>query len=86
MKTPNWKTADEEEIWKYVAWHLAENGIEGAEAARAVMGDRLQVQSLPVVAFQIFASQDGLPPVIVLSVAVRLQDESGKTYTLVLMA
>jgi len=65
---------------------LVENGIDGAEAARAVMGDRLQVKALPVFAFQLFASKDGLPPVVVLSVAVRLQDEQGNTYTLVLMA
>lgn len=28
MKEPNWKTATEEEVWKFVAWHLAKNGIE----------------------------------------------------------
>lgn len=28
MKEPNWKTATEEEVWKFVAWHLAENGIK----------------------------------------------------------
>lgn len=65
---------------------LVENGIEGAEAVRAVMGDRLQVRALPVFAFQLFASEDGLPPVIVLSVAVQLQDEAGNTYKLILMA
>lgn len=64
---------------------LIENGIEGAQAARAVLGDRVQVLALPVFAFQLFASQDGLPPVIVLGVMVRLQIESGDTYTLVVM-
>lgn len=65
---------------------LAENGIEGASAVRAVMGDRLQVKALPLFAFQLFASEDGLPPVIVLSVAVQLQDKAGNAYTLILMA
>ncbi|MBK8394665.1 MAG: hypothetical protein IPL26_05395 [Leptospiraceae bacterium] len=27
MKEPNWKTATEEEVWKYVAYHLAKSGI-----------------------------------------------------------
>jgi len=65
---------------------LSENGIEGAEAARAVIGDNAQVRNLSVFAFQLLASEEGLPPVVVLSVAVRLQDEEGNAYTLVLMA
>jgi len=28
MKEPNWKTATEEQVWQYVGWHLAKNGIE----------------------------------------------------------
>ncbi|MNS98032.1 hypothetical protein D3C72_1323840 [compost metagenome] len=28
MKEPNWKNCTEEEVWKYVGWHLAKNGIE----------------------------------------------------------
>jgi hypothetical protein len=28
VKEPNWKTATEEEVWKFVAWHLAKNGID----------------------------------------------------------
>jgi hypothetical protein len=28
MKAPNWKSCTEEEVWKYVGWHLAKNGIE----------------------------------------------------------
>lgn len=28
MKPPKWKVATEEEVWKFVAWHLAKNGIE----------------------------------------------------------
>ena len=65
---------------------LAENGIEGAAAVRAVMGDKLQVKALPLFAFQLFASENSLPSVIVLSVATRLQDKAGNTYTLILMA
>lgn len=36
MKEPDWKTADEEIIWKYVAWHLAENGIDTVLVGGAV--------------------------------------------------
>jgi len=28
VKTPNWKTATEEQVWKFVAHHLAKNGID----------------------------------------------------------
>ena len=28
MKEPNWKNCTEEDVWKYVGWHLAKNGIE----------------------------------------------------------
>ncbi len=28
MKTPNWKDCTEEEVWKFVGWNLAKNGIE----------------------------------------------------------
>lgn len=28
MKEPKWERATEEEVWKFVAWHLAKNGIE----------------------------------------------------------
>jgi len=28
LKSPNWKNCSEEEVWKYVGWHLAKNGIE----------------------------------------------------------
>lgn len=28
MKAPNWKRCTEEEVWKFVAWNLAKNGIE----------------------------------------------------------
>lgn len=28
MKKPNWKKCTEEEVWEYVGWHLAKNGIE----------------------------------------------------------
>ena len=36
MKEPDWKTANEEVIWKYVAWHLAENGINTVLVGGAV--------------------------------------------------
>ena len=36
MKEPDWKTADEEVIWKYVAWHLAESGINTVLVGGAV--------------------------------------------------
>lgn len=28
MKEPNWGNCTEEEVWKYVGWHLSKNGIE----------------------------------------------------------
>lgn len=28
MKEPNWKECTEEEVWTYVGWHLAKNGIQ----------------------------------------------------------
>lgn len=28
MRAPNWKLATEEQVWKFVGWHLAKNGIE----------------------------------------------------------
>lgn len=28
MKEPKWESCTEEEVWKFVAWHLAKNGIE----------------------------------------------------------
>lgn len=28
MKEPNWKNCTEEDVWKFVGWHLAKNGIE----------------------------------------------------------
>lgn len=28
MKEPKWENCTEEEVWKYVGWHLAKNGIE----------------------------------------------------------
>ncbi|MBI3615754.1 MAG: hypothetical protein HY211_04460 [Candidatus Omnitrophica bacterium] len=65
---------------------LAENGLDGAEAVHTVVGDNVQVKNLSIFAFQLLASQNGLPSVVVLSVAVRLRDEQGNNYTLVLMA
>ncbi|RYZ80300.1 MAG: hypothetical protein EOP06_25625 [Proteobacteria bacterium] len=28
MIAPRWETSNEEQVWEYVAWHLAKNGIE----------------------------------------------------------
>lgn len=28
MKIPNWQRCTENDVWKYVGWHLAKNGIE----------------------------------------------------------
>lgn len=28
MKEPNWSNCTEEQVWQYVGWHLAKNGIE----------------------------------------------------------
>ena len=28
MKEPNWSDCSEEDVWKFVGWHLAKNGIE----------------------------------------------------------
>ncbi len=28
MKEPKWEVTTEEEVWKFVAWHLAKNGIQ----------------------------------------------------------
>jgi hypothetical protein len=28
MKAPNWIDCNEEDVWKFVGWHLAKNGIE----------------------------------------------------------
>ncbi len=28
MKKPNWKDCTEQEVWQYVGWHLAKNGID----------------------------------------------------------
>ena len=36
MKTPDWKNANEEQVWIYVAWHLAENDIETVLVGGAV--------------------------------------------------
>ena len=37
MKEPNWKTCSEEELWKYVATHLAKNGIDTILVGGAVV-------------------------------------------------
>jgi hypothetical protein len=37
MKEPHWKTATEKEVWEYVAWHLAKNGIQTLLVGGAVV-------------------------------------------------
>jgi hypothetical protein len=37
MKEPNWKTCTEEELWKFVAFHLAANGIDSILVGGAVV-------------------------------------------------
>lgn len=41
MKEPNWKSANEEQIWQYVGWHLAKNGIENIYSPTDCIRDRL---------------------------------------------
>lgn len=65
---------------------LAETGLAGEKSAQVVVGTLAQVEALPVLAFKIFSKKAGLPPVVVLSLAYRLQGEGEKTYTLLLMA
>lgn len=36
MKTPDWKNCTEEEVWEFVGWHLAKNGIETVLVGGAV--------------------------------------------------
>lgn len=37
MKEPNWSSCTEEQLWKYVAWHLAGHGIESILVGGAVV-------------------------------------------------
>ena len=37
MKEPNWKTCTEEELWKYIASHLARKGLETVLVGGAVV-------------------------------------------------
>lgn len=37
MKEPDWKTCSEEQLWKYVAAHLAKNGIDTILVGGAVV-------------------------------------------------
>lgn len=36
MKTPDWKKCSEEDVWLFVAWHLAKNGIDTVLVGGAV--------------------------------------------------
>lgn len=53
---------------------------------RVVVGDDAQVRELPPYAFERIAKDPRGQPVLFLSVAVRVQDEAGNIYTLILMA
>jgi hypothetical protein len=37
MKEPRWETVDEEEFWKFVAWHLMSRGIDSVLVGGAVV-------------------------------------------------
>ncbi len=37
MKVPRWETATEKEVWEFVAWHLAKNGIQTLLVGGAVV-------------------------------------------------
>lgn len=65
---------------------LRERGFPDSKAPRVAIGDESIVSVLPPVAFQLLAVQSSLPPVVFLNTAVRLTDEAGQTYTLILMA
>ena len=44
MNTPDWATCSEEDLWKYVAWHLKKAGIDSILVGGAVVSiysDRL---------------------------------------------
>jgi hypothetical protein len=37
MREPRWASATEEEVWEFVAWHLAKNGIQTLLVGGAVV-------------------------------------------------
>ncbi|EMO21153.1 hypothetical protein [Leptospira santarosai] len=37
MDEPEWETVNEEELWKYVGWHLADKGIQSVLVGGAVV-------------------------------------------------
>lgn len=37
MKEPKWESATEKEVWEFVAWHLANNGIQTLLVGGAVV-------------------------------------------------
>lgn len=37
MKTPNWKTCTEEELWRFVGYHLSKSGIDSVLVGGAVV-------------------------------------------------
>ncbi len=51
MKEPKWETANEEEVWKFVAWHLAKNGIAtilGGGAGPVMLSFVMEITGKPV--------------------------------------
>ncbi len=69
-----------------IAATLRERGFTDSTAPRVAVGDAGKISALPPPAFQLLAVQKGLPAVVFLNVAMRLKDETGNTYTLLLMA
>lgn len=65
---------------------LSQRGYSDLNAPRVAIGDESRVAALPPASFQLLAGQKGIPPVVFLNVAVKLTDEAGNTYTLILMA
>jgi len=37
MTEPRWETASEKEVWEFVAWHLAKNGVQTLLVGGAVV-------------------------------------------------
>ncbi|MBI3322479.1 MAG: twin-arginine translocation signal domain-containing protein [Candidatus Omnitrophica bacterium] len=69
-----------------VTAQLRVKGYSDGAAPRVVIGDPSQIQALPLRTFQLLAGQQGLPPVVFIGAAVKLTDEAGNVYTLILMA
>ena len=57
-----------------------------SDAPRVVLTDNAQLSLLPLSGFQLLIVQQGLPKVVILNVGMKLTDDVGNTYTLLLMA